>query len=59
MKNIDFFFLFLNENTYYGYSLEGTSNEYPQHMFPWRNKKKKIGGYQLLSGSMKYKLQSS
>ena len=37
------FFLFLHENICYGYSLEapwrGTSNEYPQHMFLWRNKK--------------------
>ena len=37
------FFLFLHENIYCGYSLEaphwGTSNEYQQHMFLWRNKK--------------------
>ena len=37
------FFLFLHENICCGYSLEvpqwGTSNEYPQHMFLWRNKK--------------------
>ena len=37
------FFLFLFENICYGYSLEvpqrGTSNEYPQYMFSWRNKK--------------------
>ena len=37
------FFLFLHENIYFGYSLEaprrGGSNEYPQHMFLWRNKK--------------------
>ena len=37
--------LFLHENVYCGYSLEGPrrgpSNEYPQHtcMFSWRNKK--------------------
>ena len=35
-------FLFLHENKCLGYSLEapqcGTSNEYPQHMFLWRNK---------------------
>ena len=35
------FFLFLHENICCGYSLEaprqGTSNEYPQHMFSWRN----------------------
>ena len=38
-KNI----LFLHENICCGYSLEapqqGASNEYPQHMFLWRNKK--------------------
>ena len=37
-------FLFLNKNISGGYSLEapqqGTSNEYPQHMFSLRNKKK-------------------
>ena len=37
------FFLFLHENICCGYSLEvpprGASNEYPQHMFLWRNKK--------------------
>ena len=37
------FFLFLNENICYGYSLDasqrGSSNEYPQHMFLLRNKK--------------------
>ena len=36
------FFLFLHKNICCGYSLEvpqwGTSNEYPQHMFSWRNK---------------------
>ena len=36
-------FLFLHKNIRCGYSLEapqlGTSNEYPQHMFSWRNKK--------------------
>ena len=35
-------FLFLNKNICCGYSLEapqrGASNEYPQHMFLWRNK---------------------
>ena len=39
-------FLFLHENICCGYSLEvpqwGTSNEYPQHMFLWPNKKKNI-----------------
>ena len=37
------FFLFLHKNRFCGYSLElprwGNSNEYPQHMFSWRNKK--------------------
>ena len=37
------FFLFLNENICCWYSFEGpqrgASNEYPQHMFSWRNKK--------------------
>ena len=32
-----------HKNICYGYSLEaphrGTSNEYPQHIFSWRNKK--------------------
>ena len=36
-------FLFLHENICCGYSLEapcrGASNEYPQYMFLWRNKK--------------------
>ena len=35
-------FLFLHENICCGYPLEaarrGASNEYPQHMFSWRNK---------------------
>ena len=38
-----YFFLFLHENIYCGYSLEapqrGASNEYPQHMFSCTNKK--------------------
>ena len=37
------FSLFLQENVCCGYSLEapqlGTSVEYPQHKFPWRNEK--------------------
>ena len=53
--HVNIFFLFLNENICCGYSLEvpwkhmlcyslevpwlGSSNEYPQHMFSWRNKK--------------------
>ena len=44
-RKVLIFFLFLHENICCGYSLEvpqrGTSNEYPQHMFSWRNKKKK------------------
>ena len=40
---VPMFFLFLHENICCGYSLEvprrGTSNEYPQHIFSWRNKK--------------------
>ena len=36
-------FLFLHKNIHYGYSLEaphrGASNEYPQCMFSWKNKK--------------------
>ena len=42
-KQVLIFFLFLHENICCGYSLEvpqwGTSNEYPQHIFSWRNKK--------------------
>ena len=38
------FFLFLHENICCGYSLEvlqwGSSNEYPQHIVLWRNRKK-------------------
>ena len=37
-------FLFLHKHIYCGYlsevSQEGISDEYPQHMFSWRNKKK-------------------
>ena len=40
----NYFFLFLQKNICCGYSLEaprqGASNEYPQHIFSWRNKKK-------------------
>ena len=40
---VNIFFIFLHESIYCGYSLEvpqqGTSNEYPQHMFYIRNKK--------------------
>ena len=43
------FFLFLHENICCGYSLEaprgGASNEYPQHMFSWRIRKKILPGY--------------
>ena len=50
-------FLFLNEYIWCGYSLEaphwGASNEYPQYMFSWKNKKnKKLCGYPLLFGAM-------
>ena len=42
-KNIDIFSYFFTKNICCGYSLEvphrGTSNECPQHMFSWRNKK--------------------
>ena len=42
LKIIDFFFISLQKHMLW-YSLEvphwGTSNEYPQHMFSWRNKK--------------------
>ena len=50
------FFLCLHENICCGYSLEaphrGASNEYPQHMFSWKNKKN-IFLIPLLSGVMK------
>ena len=40
---INIFLLFLYKNVCCGYLLEaprrGASNEYPQHMFSWRNKK--------------------
>ena len=40
---VPLFFLFLHENICCGYSLEvplwGTSNEYTQHVFSWKNKK--------------------
>ena len=40
--------LFLHKNTH-----RDTSNEYPQHMFSWRNKKIHVlSGYPLLSGAM-------
>ena len=51
------FFLFLHENICCGYSLEaphrGASNEYPQHIFLWRNKKK-FTRYPPLSRPMNY-----
>ena len=41
-RKVFIFLLFLHKNICYGYSLEapqrGVSNEYPQHMFLWRNK---------------------
>ena len=49
-------FLFLNKNMCCGYTLEGpqagASNEYPQHMFSWRNKKKILFCYPLLFGDI-------
>ena len=45
--------LFHHKNICCGHSLEvphcDTSNEYPQHIFSWKNKKK-LSGYRLLSG---------
>ena len=42
-KNQTMFFIFFHRNILCGYSLEvprrGTSNEYPQNMFSWKNKK--------------------
>ena len=43
-------FLFFTK-TCCGYSLEVPSNVYPQYVF-WRDKKKVIFGYPLLSGAM-------
>ena len=49
------FFLFFHENIHCGYSLEAphrdASNEYPQCMFSWRNKKD-IHQIPILSGAM-------
>ena len=46
-QNLLMFFFFLHGNICCGYLLEvsyqGTSNEYPQHMFSWRKKKIFIG----------------
>ena len=51
-------FLFLHVNICCGYSLEvpqrGTSNEYPQHTFPWINKKN-VDCYLELSCLMNFK----
>ena len=48
------FFLFFHGSICCGYSLEvpqrGTSNEYPQHTFSWRNEKKNISQYSLYRG---------
>ena len=45
-QNVLIFFLFLHENLCSGDSFEllcqSASNEYPQHMFSWRNKIKNI-----------------
>ena len=42
-KSADMFSYFSKKNICSGYSLEaprrGASNEYPQHMFSWKNKK--------------------
>ena len=42
-RKVFIFFFFLHKSICYWYSLEvphwGTSNEYPQHMFSWRNRK--------------------
>ena len=69
VKNIDkkalkkstqkyWFFLLLHENVCCGYSLEvphgGASNEYPQHIFSWRNKKNIIDLEQWISASNEY-----
>ena len=53
------FFLFHHENICCGYSLEapqwGAYNEYPLHMFQWRNKTKKINPiFPLIYSSDKY-----
>ena len=52
-KKLLMFFLFAHKNICCRYSLEapwkGASNEYPQHMFSWRNKKN-ISLIPLLSG---------
>ena len=50
-------FLFLHKNICCGYSLEvphqGTSNEYPEHMFSCRNKKN-IDSFQLKKSALSY-----
>ena len=42
-QRVFIFFLSLHKNIHFWYSLEGpylgASNEYPQHLFSWRNKK--------------------
>ena len=51
-------FLFLHENICCGYSLEapwqGASNEYPQHMFSWGNKKNIMWIPPLICSYVKY-----
>ena len=53
-QKVMIFFLFLHKNICCGYSLEahwrGASNEYPQHMFSWRNKKNVIWIPTLIKG---------
>ena len=53
-------FLFVHENVCYGYSFEvplrGASDEYPQHKFSWRNKKKCYDRYAIWSLSIWKKL---
>ena len=53
-----FFFLFLHQNIYCGYTLEvpqqGTSNVYSQHMFWCKNKKKISTWMPLLSTVIDY-----
>ena len=54
-KSIDIFLISLQKHMLW-YSLEvphqGASNEYPQHMFSSRNKKKKFNWYLLVSTAM-------
>ena len=67
-KSVDIFLIFLHEIICCGHSLEaplwGASNEYPQHMFSWGDKRKISTWHTLLSRPMIYRaldndLQSS